>query len=416
VTTRKRAAKKAPAKQQQNSNISQVQKESAAKQQARIAAEQAKREQGKQAPAQPLGPDGKPVPKLSAGNPSLTDPKQKAAQDSVSSRNSNTLTKSTLQQNAKPGSDAAENTFRAGQQAASKIAGLTSGIMDDRQAAAAKPNPLADASNYGANPAQRAARLSALSAAQADANAKQLKGKGNAVWMGSTRKTVKLRNTGPERMNEGGGDTSTAQVSLSDDVKSTDELMSWLTDEKTFNQIRDAAKKSGIDVQSYDDVAKLWQSVVSQAAAAYSTTGKKVTPWALLQLRGKSMVNGKPAAKTTTSTNIDEMDPAQAKVMIKQSLQQMLGRDPRQDEIDDFVAKAQTIAQQNPQVTKTTTQYDFAGTPTDQTSVSHGGADVVNAKAQLAAEQSAENAPDYAQYQAAGVYAPWMFQALASPI
>lgn len=413
MATRKRAAKKAPAKRS-NSNISQVQKESAAKRQARIAAEQARREQGKQAPQAPQakGPDGKPVPKLSAGNPALTDPKVQSAQAAVSNRNSDTLTKSTLKQNpSKSTAKSGGGTSTAGDQ----IAGLALQFRPPANPTQ-PPSPLADASNYGANPAARAQRLSALSAAATDANAKQLKTKGNAVWMGSTRKTVKLRNTGPERIGEDGSDTSTTQVSLSDDVKSTDELMSWLTDEKTFNQIRDAAKKSGIDVQSYEDVAKLWQSVVQQAASAYSVAGKKVTPWALISLRGKSMVNGRPASKTTTSTNIDEMDPAQAKVMIKQSLQQALGRDPRQDEIDDFIAKAQTIAASNPQVTKTTTQYDFAGNPTSQSSVSKGGADVVSAKAQLAAEQAAENAPDYAQYQAAGVYAPWMFEALASPI
>lgn len=418
MATRKRTAKKAPPKRS-NSAISQVQQESAAKRQARIAAEQAKREQGKPVPAQAtpaLGPDGKPVPKVTAGNPPLTDPKLQAAKDAVATGRSR---QPVLQQNARPGQsksgDDSNPAFRAAQQAAAKIAGLGLGLQQQQQANT-PPTPLTDASNYGANPDARAKRLSALSAAKADADAKQMKTKGSAVWMGSKRSTVKLRNSGPERMNENGGDTTTTQVSLSDDVKSSDELMSWLTDEKTFNQIKTAAQKAGIDVQSYDDVSKLWQTVVQQAASAYSVTGKKVTPWALLSLRGKNMVNGKPASKTTTSTNIDAMDPAQAKVMIKQSLQQALGRDPRQDEIDDFIAKAQTIAQQNPQVTKTTTQYDFAGTPTDQTSVVKGGTDVVSAKAQLAADQAAESAPDYAQYQAAGVYAPWMFQALASPV
>ncbi len=298
---------------------------------------------------------------------------------------------------------------------ASAPSGLLAGLnsVGSGQSATEKPNPLADASLYGANTQARADRLTALFNAKNNAKFTQLKTAGKAVWMGYTHNRVKLRNQGPERMDENGNDTTT--VAAGDDVRSTDELMSWLADEKTFNQIKTAAQKAGMQVQSYDDVAKLWQSVVSQAASTYSTTGKKVTPWALLSLRGKTMVNGRPAAKTTVSTNIDEMDPAQAKVMIKNTLSQELGRDPKQSEIDDFISKAQMIAKENPQVTTTTTQYDFAGDPASQTSHSTGGTDAVNAKAQLEAEQMAKDAPDYAQYQSAGVMMPWLDEALASP-
>jgi hypothetical protein len=307
--------------------------------------------------------------------------------------------------------------------AAYKIAGLAMGLRKENEAKAAAENakPLTTGLKPGTNPGDYGQvndkaisnRLVALRNEQVAKETRQLKTKGNAVFMGSKKQVIRKEIRGGEF--EGGQNRTPESIDI-DDIRSADELMSWLADEKTFNQIRDAAKKSGIDVQSYDDVAKIWESVVKQAAATYSTTGKKVTPWALLQLRGKSMVNGKPAAKTTTSTSIDEMDPAQAKVMIKNSLQQMLGRDPRQDEIDDFISKAQTIARQNPNVTTTTTQFDVAGDPVSQSSVSKGGGDVVTAKAQLAAEAAAEDAPDYAQYQAAGVYAPWMFEALSSPI
>jgi len=353
--------------------------------------------------------------KASAGSPPLTDPKAQAAKGSVDNRNRETLTKSTLQQNTKSG-NSSNDAFKAATGDAQKIAGLLTGIADRHQAEAkaAPPKPGANAADYGQiNDKAISTRLVALRNEQIATANRQLKSKGSAVFLGSKKQVIRREQRGGDF--EGGQNRVPESIDV-DDIRSADELMSWLADEKTFNQIRDAAKKSGIDVQSYDDVAKVWEQVVKQAAATYSTTGKKVTPWALLQLRGKSMVNGKPASKTTTSTSIDEMDPAQAKVMIKNSLQQMLGRDPRQDEIDDFISKAQTIAAQNPQVTTTTTQYDFAGDPVSQQSTSKGGGDVVTAKAQLAAEQAAEDAPDYAQYQAAGVYAPWMFEALSSPI
>lgn len=413
MAARKRAAKKATPKKQSNSNIAAAQQETTARRKYRAEALQAKREQGKSAPAD------KPA----------TDPKLKAAQDAIDPHRPR---QPVLEQNARPGeaksADDATPAFKAATEAANKIAGLGSGIMDRRQAEqkarSSTPNPLADASKYGStNNAARAQRVTDLMNAKNAATNKKLTTAGKAVWMGYQRNRAKIRNQGPERMDPEGlpGKDYTLQA-VGDDIRSADELMSWLADEKTFNQIRDAATKAGIAVKSYDDVAKIWQQVVQQAASTYSTTGKKVTPWSLLQLRGKTMVNGKPASKTTTSTSIDEVDPAEAKVMIKNSLQQMLGRDPRQDEIEDFISKAQTIAKANPSVTTTTTQYGFDGVATDQSSVSKGGGSlsesgggVVGAKAKLAAEELAKDAPDYKDYQAAGVMMPWLNEALAAP-
>ena len=309
-------------------------------------------------------------------------------------------------------------------ESANKIAGLASGLMESRHqqinqqtiaANKANPNPLADASLYGANAQARADRLSALFDAKNQAKFTQLATAGKAVWMGYTHNRVKLRNSGPERMDENGNDTTI--VGAGDDVRSTDELMSWLADPKTLAQITDAAKKAGFDIQNYDDVAKLWQSVVTQAAQTYSSTKKKVTPWALMSLRGKTLVNGRPQKKTGISTTVEEMDPAQAKVMIQNTLQQELGRDPKQSEIDDFISKAQTIAQQNPLVQHTSQDVGLDGNPDNTVEVtqSSGGQDVVNAKAQLEAQRLAESAPDYAQFQAAGVMMPWLNEALASP-
>lgn len=417
MTARKRTAKKAPAKRS-NSNIQSAQRASVEK---RLAAREA--QQGKDAASKGADPKKGALPAdkqnstISAGNPPLTDPKVQAAQDSVNSRNSSTLTKSTLAQNTRPGSNG--DTFKGGSEAANKIAGLAMNLMQQHQAASTTDaqRKLADTSLYGQNDAKRAQNITERTLAISDAKrADILKKGGNAVWLGTTKKTVQIRNSGPERFDENGGTTTSQKVEVNADVRTKDELMSWLTDDKMFNQIKKKMTDAGIQVQSYDDVAKLWQSVVDQASAAYSTIGKKVTPWALISMRGKSMVNGRPAPKTTTSTSIEEMDPAQAKVMIKNSLSNLLGRDPKQSEIEDFISKAQTIAAQNPQITKTTTNYDIAGNPTDQTSVSSGGQDVVTAKAQLAAEEQAKQSEDYAAYQGAGVYMPWLMDALSAPV
>lgn len=412
MTTRKRTSKRSKA--QTNSNIQSAQRASVEK---RLAAQEAQKSKAAAnkgaAPKKGALPADKQNSTISAGNPPLTDPKVQAAQDSVNSRNSSTLTKSTLEQNNRPNGLKMSDV----QAANSNIAGLAMNLYQQHVADAGPQRKLADASLYGQSDAKRAQNITERTLAISDAKrADILKKGGNAVWLGTTKKTVQIRNNGPERFDENGGTTTSQQVETNADVRTKDELMSWLTDDKMFNQIKKKMTDAGIQVQSYDDVAKLWQSVVDQASAAYSTIGKKVTPWALISMRGKSMVNGKPAPKTTTSTNIEEMDPAQAKVMIKNSLSQMLGRDPKQSEIEDFISKAQTIAAQNPQVTKTTTQYDVLGNPTDQTSVSSGGQDVVTAKAQLAAEEQAKQSEDYASYQGAGVYMPWLMDALSAPV
>ena len=406
MATRKRTAKKTT--KRSNSNVAAAQQATRSNRARQEAAKRARA--GGTAPTE--DPNRKAPPKESV------DPKLKAAQEATDPRR--LLTKSTLEQNHKPGEklNSSEEAFKAATQEAQKIAGLGAGIMDrQRQEAAAasagKKSLLANPALFG-GPSQQTlgARISALQNEQIAIKNKKLRDAGGAVFLGTKKQQIRREIRGGDF--EGGQNRTPESVDV-DDIRSSDELMSWLADEKTFNQIRDAAKKSGIDVQSYDDVAKIWESVVKQAAATYSTTGKKVTPWALLQLRGKSMVNGRPAAKTTTSSNIEEMDPAQAKVMLKNSLSQMLGRDPRQDEIDDFISKAQMIAKANPNVTTTTTQYDVAGDPTSQSSVSKGGSDVVSAKAQLEAEAMAKDAPDYKDFQAAGVYMPWFNEALASP-
>lgn len=276
-------------------------------------------------------------------------------------------------------------------------------------------SPIANPSLYGVSTAKRAQNL-ALRIAAADATVKASKAKGNAVWMGidPNAPTVKIRRSGPERMDEFGGTTDEAKVQPL--VMKKDDLLAWLSDDSKVAQIKAAAEKAGFTVESYDDVSKLWTAVVSQAASSYSLSDKEVTPWALIALRGKYLVNGRPAAKTTTSTNIDEMDPAQARLMFEQTAQQALGRSPTKAEVDDFIAKAQTIAKENPSITTTTTQQNLDGTDGTSTSYTKGGGDVVNAKAQVAALDQARQSEDYQSYQAAGNYFPMLFDALASPV
>lgn len=301
--------------------------------------------------------------------------------------------------------------------AAKSIVGLAGPVMKQMQADAAqkaKQNPLAQIGLYGGSNKDRAAKLAAMQNAMNDTANAQLKAKGQAVWMGP--KTVKIRNSGPNRLNEDGSSTTTEKAG--DEILTKSELLSWLGDDTKVQQIMAAAQKAGLAVETYDDVSKLWGSVVDMAASSYSLAGKQVTPWALIQLRGKyAGADGKMKPKITTNTNIDEMDPAQARLMFEQTAQQALGRAPTKSEIDDFIAKAQTIAHQNPTKTVTTSQVGFDGKADTENSTSvTTGQGAAQAKAQLASMDQAKQSEDYAAYQAAGNYFPMLFEALQSPV
>lgn len=279
-------------------------------------------------------------------------------------------------------------------------------------AATKQTYPAANPDLYG-NTRKRAANLSERITA-VDATIQQQKRQGQAVWMGldPNARTVKIRRSGPERKDEFGGDTTEEKVG--DLILTKNELLSWLTDDAKVSQIKAAAEKAGYTVGSYEDIAKLWTDVVSTAAQAYSTSSKKVTPFDLIKLRGKYLVNGKPADRVTTTTNIDEMAPETARMMMEKTAADMLGRAPTKQEVDDFIAKAQTIAKNNPTVTKTTQKIGLDGNVTSTVNSTTGGGTAD--KAQAAALDSARQSEDYAAYQAAGNYFPMLFEALQSPV
>lgn len=299
--------------------------------------------------------------------------------------------------------------------AAQKIVGLSAPVMESMQAKARLARkPLSDPALYGASNKDRAAKITELMQKQQDQANQALKKTGDVVFMG--QKKIKIRSTGQARFDDENPDGTTTEAGP-DDTLTKQELLSWLSDPQKLEQIKTVANNAGIAVETYDDIAKLWGSVVNMAASSYSFAGKKVTPWSIIQLRGKYMdASGKPKDKITTSTSIDEMAPEQARLMFERTASDMLGRSATKAEIDDFIAKAQTIAKSNPAVTKTTQRIGFDGNVESQTSTTTGGAEAVNAKSQIAAMDQAKQSEDYAAYQAAGNYFPMLFEALNSPV
>lgn len=302
----------------------------------------------------------------------------------------------------------------AAAQAANKIAGLAAPMIKAAQAKDReenRKNHLAQLDLYGNSNKNRAAKLAELMNAQTAQATQQIKTQGRAVWMGT--KTIKIRSRGPQRMDEFGKDYTLEKGG--DDVVTKEELMSWLTDDAKLKQIMTAAQKAGLDVQTYDDAAKLWASVVDMAASAYSFAGKQVTPWAIIQLRGKNAgPNGRPKDKLITTKTVDEVSPADARLMFEKSAADQLGRAPTKAEVDDFIAKAQTIAKTHPDIQYTTQHMGFDDEVESQDiRRSPGGSQALQAQAAI---DQAKQSEDYSSYQAAGVYMPWLMDALASPI
>lgn len=305
------------------------------------------------------------------------------------------LTKNTLEQNVKPSAE---------------FYGTPPGFVDP-----SAKKPLADPSLYARTQAARAATITRLKEAADAQKFQQLAEKDQAVYMGPG--SARMRRSGPQRKDDLGSDIETVQAG--DDIQRLDDLVAWLSDPAKVEQIKQVANAAGLNVESFDDISKLWTSVLQQAANTYSRTKQKVTPWALISLRGKYVgPDGRMQDQVTTSTTVDEMDPAAARATLENAAQQMLGRAPTEHELQDFIAKAQQIAKANPQVTTTRSKVGFDGNVQQgtQQTVSRGGADVVKAKAEQAAKDQAMQSDDYGAYQAAGTYFPLLFDALNSPV
>lgn len=126
-----------------------------------------------------------------------------------------------------------------------------------------------------------------------------------------------------------------------------------------------------------------------------------------------------PYKKTTTSTNVDMLNPKDAKYLTRSMLQQELGRDPTQGEYEDFLSVLNAAEHENPDVQRTTTTYKLD--PVTQgpyvahqrTATTEGiGAEGL---AQVA-YQKAQQDPKWAEWQAMGTYFPALLSALGATV
>lgn len=147
---------------------------------------------------------------------------------------------------------------------------------------------------------------------------------------------------------------------------------------------------------------------------------------------------GEPGAEspqpfTQTEKSVYDLSPEDARAVLEQSIRQLVGRDPTEEEIEDFINAAQTKAMNNPATI--TRQFTPGGTgfEGESSSVTSSGGETVqqtadgtlvtrenpgfgDADVTRMAERAARSAPDYASYQAVATYFPAFLNALGSTV
>lgn len=258
------------------------------------------------------------------------------------------------------------------------------------------------------------------------------------LWLPLGKSTSRRKRTAPLNFVEKDGGLGGSLPWYDDEVKKTtggqtsaDEVANWVYDPKKRQQILSYLQKKGYEVDSFAKLDQIWQEAVGRSADAYGTSGGRVkkSPWDMLDLLAPSPeeiarrgpLKGLAYSDTTTTTHIAQMGPETAKGILTNALKDALGRDPTDEEIEDFASRANAIVSENPSQTRTTTNYvwdeaEGGYRATGQTSRQVGpSSEEVGAMVQGAAEDEAEDDPEYGAYQAAGVVSNWLFNAIQSP-
>lgn len=181
------------------------------------------------------------------------------------------------------------------------------------------------------------------------------------------------------------------------------------------DQVASAIKKfkdAGVtSVNDFDSMQKAWSGLVQRAGAMYSLSSgqRKVTPWDVLDLYKNEMKKagtfgqngGSPTTVTQTSRSVSTITNGDGWSALQNTLSRMLGRDPSDSEVRDFVGRMNHLAAANPTVTTSTTSGIGTG---NQTSTSHTKAGFDSNDILQNAYQQAQGDSNYAEYQASSTY------------
>jgi hypothetical protein len=184
------------------------------------------------------------------------------------------------------------------------------------------------------------------------------------------------------------------------------QVFTW--DQAKVKEMTDKLNAAGFKITSFDDLKNAWQSVVSRASGMYSVSnGKnKVTPDDVISMsiaENKALGGaGSSSTDTQRTKTINTITAGDGWNALQNTLSKMLGRDPSESEVRDFVGRMNHLAAANPSITVSKTT--GIGTPqqnttSTQTQAGFNANDVIQN-----AYQDAQANPDYAEHQAATTY------------
>lgn len=186
------------------------------------------------------------------------------------------------------------------------------------------------------------------------------------------------------------------------------------------DKVAEAIKKfqdAGVTgVTDFDSMQKAWSGLVQRAGAMYSLSSgqRKVTPWDVLDLYktemtkagtfgggGSSSGGGSPTTVTQKTRSVAEITHGDGWNALQNTLSRMLGRDPSEEEVRDFVGRMNHLAAKNPTITTSTTS-GIGSASQSTTSRTRGG---FNANDVLEnAYKDAQADDEFAEYQSATTY------------
>lgn len=241
-------------------------------------------------------------------------------------------------------------------------------------------------------------------------------------WGADQQETTTVTRTGNKFSTEMGMPAPESEVSTSTTpgdgtttvVQAMNMPYTWDEDE-----IADAIKRmkaAGLQVDSFDSLVSAWGSLVNRAAMTYSLSEgeRKVTPWDVLDMyKNEAVAAGTwvdpNRTETTVHRNVTEITEGEAFASLQSTLSQMLGRDPSDQEVRDFLYRGNQLAASNPSISRTVTQYKNGDAVSSSTHTDPG---YTAADMAMDAYGGAQNDPDYAEYRSGSYY----FNALMSAL
>lgn len=186
------------------------------------------------------------------------------------------------------------------------------------------------------------------------------------------------------------------------------------------DQVAEAIKKfqdAGItNVTDFDSMQRAWSGLVQRAGAMYSLSSgqRKVTPWDVLDLyknemqkagtfggSGSGGSGGGPSTVTQKTRSVSTITNGDGWSVLQNTLSRMLGRDPSDSEVRDFVGRMNHLAAKHPTITTSTTTGVGTGS---QSTTSHTKAGFDQNDILQNAYYDAQANPDYAEVQSATTY------------